>query len=74
VKVSIKERLDEIMQAAEEIETATDAPLESCDLDNESERIGFIKSQAAEIIRIVSILQGYEKDGEIDDRSVQGKG
>lgn len=58
----IQDRLEEILQAAEEIEAASGASLEDCGFINEEERLAFIKTQATEIINKVSILLGYNRE------------
>ncbi len=70
MKVAIQDKLVEIYQAAEEIESASDASLSCCGFANEEERATFIRTQAAEIMELAAILLGY-KEGGADARGIQ---
>jgi len=55
----VRDRLEEILQAAEEIETVSMAALDECEFTDEDERLSYIRTQATEIIEKVSALLGY---------------
>jgi hypothetical protein len=52
-------KLEEVLQAAEEIESASSASLDSCGFSSEEERLAFIKAQARDIVDKVSLILGY---------------
>lgn len=74
LKLSVQDKLEAIMQSAEEIESASDATLDCCGFQNEDERLAFIKAHAADIVRRSAILLGYVKDGDSDAGSVESEG
>lgn len=74
MKVAIQDKLVEILQAAEEIDSASNATLDCCGFSNEAERLAFIKAQAADILTLAAVLLGYHKEGEKDAGDIQGKG
>lgn len=57
-----QDQLKEIMQAAEEIESASSGSLNACGFNNNEERLAFINVQSADIIRRAAILLGYSKE------------
>lgn len=53
--------LEEILQAAKEIETASESTLNACGFTNEEERFSFIKEQAEMIERLSERALGQNK-------------